>query len=118
MTIGTYPPLSLAEARKIAKRKLADVQRGSDPAAEAIEERRQAEGQDTFAWLAETYLEKHARAKKRPRSVKEDERNIQRELLSAWGERKASDISRKDVIALIDRIAERRRQSWPIEFRR
>jgi integrase len=106
-TIGTYPPLSLAEARKIAKRKLADVQKGGDPATEAIEERKALEGRDTFAWLAGLYLEKHARPFKRASSVREDERNISRELLPLWGSRKATDISRADVITLIEDVAER-----------
>jgi integrase len=106
-TIGTYPPLSLADARQIAKDKLADVQKGSDPAAQAVEERKAIEGSDTFAWLADLYLEKHAREFKKPSSVKEDERNIGKELLPLWGNRKATDITRADVISLIEGIAAR-----------
>lgn len=106
-TIGTYPPLSLADARQIAKDKLADVQKGKDPAAQAIEERKAIEGRDTFAWLADLYLEKHAREFKKPSSVREDERNIGKELLPLWGTCKAADISRAEVISLVEGIAAR-----------
>jgi integrase len=45
--------------------------------------------------------------KKRARSAHEDEKNIQRELLPAWGNMKANNIRRRDVIALVDGIASR-----------
>jgi integrase len=106
-TIGTYPPLSLADARQITKDKLADVQKGVDPAERGKEERRAAAGLDSFAHLAETYLVKHAREHKKPSSIREDERNIAKELLPIWGSRKATEITKADVISLIEDIAER-----------
>ena len=52
-TIGTYPPLSLADARELAKDKLADAQKGKDPAAE----KQQLREADTFKALADRYLD-------------------------------------------------------------
>lgn len=97
--VGTHPPLSLVDARAIAKGKLADVQRGEDPERDK-QEARQA---DSFADLAERYLVEHAKVHKK--TAAEDERIINRELLPEWRSRKASDISRRDVIALTDAIA-------------
>jgi integrase len=59
----------------------------------------------TFAELARLYIERHAKIKKR--SWAEDERIVNSELIPAWGHRKAADIARKDVIAVLDRIVER-----------
>lgn len=103
LTVGTYPPLSLADARDMAKAKLAEVQRGLDPATL----KQEARDADTFAAVAERYLAEHARVHKKASSVYEDEKILRRALLPAWGKRKAADIKRRDVIALVDGIATR-----------
>ena len=108
--IGTYPPLSLADARDLAKLELAKAQKGDDPAAEKqaakAEAAKAAEARGmTFGELAELYLERHAKVHKR--SWHSDELNIRRELLPSWGSRKAADITRAEVIALLDAIKDR-----------
>ena len=95
--------MSLVDARKQAKDALADVQKGIDPAAE----KQSARAADTFGALAARYLKEWAHEMKKPRSVKEDERNIKKDLLPLWGTRKANEIQRRDVIALVDGIAAR-----------
>jgi integrase len=101
MVLGTYPTLSLADARGRAASELREVQLGNDPA----EAKRDARAADTFGDLAALYLEKHAKVRKR--TWARDEYLCDRELLPTWRNRKAGDISRKDVIALLDRIVER-----------
>jgi integrase len=101
LTLGTFPPISLTDARGLARSALADVQRGKDPAT-TKQQRRTA---DSFGELAERYLREHAEPKKRASSVYEDRKLLKRELLPVWGARKAQDIARRDVIALVDRIA-------------
>jgi integrase len=101
LSVGTFPPISLADARGLARRALADVQRGKDPATT----KQQNRTADSFVELAERYLREHAEPKKRASSVYEDRKLLKRELLPAWGARKAQDIGRRDVIALVDRIA-------------
>jgi integrase len=101
LTLGTYPILNVADARDLAKIKLAEVQRGIDPATL----KRDSREADTFAALADRYMAEHARMKKRASSAHEDEKMLRRALLPAWGARKAADVSRRDVIALIDKIA-------------
>ena len=58
-----------------------------------------------MADLAEAYLEKWARPRKR--SAAEDERILRKDVIPAWGRRKAKDIARRDVIALLDAIVDR-----------
>jgi Arm DNA-binding domain len=80
LQLGTYPPLSLADARELAKDKLADVQKGGDPSSE----RRDARAAGTFAHLTERYLTEYAARNKKLSSIKEDTRNINRELVPLW----------------------------------
>ena len=101
LTLGEYPALSLADARDDARAKLVDVDRGDDPAAEKQADKAAM----TFAELAADYLERHA--KKVKRSWKEDERILTHDLLPAWGRRKAHEITRRDVMHLLDAIADR-----------
>lgn len=101
--LGKFPALQLAAAREKAKKLLAQVELGTDVAA-----MKQAElAADTFAMLARRYLDTHAALKKKASSIREDEKILKRELLPAWGPRKASDITKRDVIELIDNIAAR-----------
>jgi integrase len=99
-TLGTLPPLSLADARELARKALVDAATGNDPAAAKIEQR----AAPTFRELAVLYLDKHAPQK---RSAREDRRIIERELLPHWRAALAHDIRRADVIALLDGIASR-----------
>ena len=101
VSLGAYPTLSLADARRRAKRVLGEVANGQDPA-QRLEDARCA---DTFGDLSQLYLEKHSRAKKR--SWREDRRVIEKELLPSWRNRKAEAIRRRDVRELLEGIAER-----------
>jgi integrase len=105
MTFGTYPAMGLADARV----KLADARKllgqGIDPAESDIQSRKADRASATVAELAEAYLDKWARPRKR--SAAEDERILRKDVLPAWRRRKAQDITRKDVIAMLDAIVDR-----------
>lgn len=101
--LGHYPTLKLADARKAANEKLTDIIKGYDPAAQ----RRDKKEAPTFKELTEVYLRYHAKKKKKPQSIKEDCRVIDKDLIPAWGDRKADSIKRREVMDLLDRIAER-----------
>lgn len=101
LTLGTFPALSLADARQKAKDALQDVSKGIDPSAVKQAGRRA----ETFKELAAAYLERHAKRNKR--SWKKDERAIERDLNPAFGNRKVKSIKRQDVVRLLERIVER-----------
>ncbi len=103
LTLGPYPALGLADARALAKEKLHDVASGRDPAAEKQSARRA----ETFEDLAKEYMDRHAKVRKRERCWKEDQRQIDRELLPRWKLRKACEIKRRDVQELLDAIVGR-----------
>ena len=101
LTFGTYPSLSLADARAKANDTLRDVAHGKDPAAEKSAERRA----ETLGELAAEYIEKHAKPKKR--SWRTDELAFERDILPRWRHRKAGSITRREVARLLDDIVER-----------
>jgi integrase len=105
MTLGSYPAIGLADARiKLAEaRKL--FQSGIDPGDVEVQQRKAERVAETVEELAEAYLEKWARPRKR--SAAEDERILRKDVLPVWGRRKAKDIARRDVIALLDAIVDR-----------
>jgi integrase len=101
LTIGPYPALKLAEARKMARAAMGDVAHGDDPA-QNKQERRDAL---TFKYLTKSYLEM---AQKRHRRWDEAERIIKKDLLPEFGHRLLTDIRRSDVRELVENIARKR----------
>jgi integrase len=77
------------------------VAHGGDPA-QARRDGRQA---PTVAALATQYLELYAKIHKR--SWRGDARSLESDVLPAWGQRKAVDVRRRDVIMLLDQIVAR-----------
>lgn len=94
--IGTYPITGLAEARDAAKHALHGIAQGYDPAANRTQDRMA----DSFSDLAHEYLERHAKPNKR--SWREDERILNKDVLPKWKGLKAKDVTRKDVLKLLD----------------
>ena len=105
MTLGTYPTISLASVRVKHANAKELLAKGTDPGALHIEKRRAERQAETVQNLADEYLEKWARPRKK--SAAEDERILRKDVLPAWGTRKAKSITRRDVILLLDTIVER-----------
>lgn len=104
--IDEYPAISLDQARTTARQWLALLERGIDPKVEQ-EKARQAElrkQRTTFAHMAEAYIERHVR---KLRTARDTERDIRKELIGPWAARPVADITRYDVKALIQGIADR-----------
>ncbi len=99
LTLGTYGAITLDQARDLAKARLGEVVRGSDP----VEQRRKARQGETIHDLCTAYVERHAMRK---RSAHDDQRRIEQRILPAWGNRKADSITRADVAALHTKIGQ------------
>jgi integrase len=100
LTIGSTAKFGLADARDVARRILKDVAAGSDPLAA-----KRREDAESFGSVAALYIERHAIVKKR--SWQEDARILDHDVLPAWKDRPAREISRRDLIALLDKIVAR-----------
>jgi integrase len=103
LKLGPYPRVKLAEARQQAGTLRLNLAMGEDPQVK----KREAREAITFADLADEYLDKHARRKKKAGSCAEDERVIENELKPRWRDRTAANLRRRDVMDLLDTIVDR-----------
>jgi integrase len=108
LALGDYgrepPRLGLHDARKAAEGKLRAVAQGHDP----IEEGGGARRHLTVVQAFEEFTERYAKVHNKATTAAETEKIIQREILPRWRARKLQTISRRDIIALVDAIAEGR----------
>jgi len=101
LTLETYPALSLADARQQAMTARHTVAQGEDPALH----KQTLRHAPTVEIIAQQYLDLYAKVHKK--SWRADARLLAKEVLPQWGRRKASEISRWDVRALLDWLVER-----------
>jgi integrase len=99
--LGKYPAVSIEEARKRAREKQYLVDRGINPLEVIAEE----ESKLTVGQLADEYIDKWAKPRKR--SWKEDERILRVDVLPYWKDRNAEDIKKGDVVELLQRVYDR-----------
>ncbi len=101
--LGGYPSLSLAEARAAAREVQRQADAGEDPAMERADRRA---GRYTFKELADEVLEARA-MRTREATRLERTRILGKELLPVWGHRPAADITRREIVHLVEDIAKR-----------
>jgi integrase len=106
-TLGTYPAMSLAEARTVWRQARADIEVGRDPNVTKQNAPSGLFADVVLEWLAKDQAENRTRA--------EVARTVNKELLPAWGHRQTKDIGRRDVLDVLDAIVER---GSPVQARR
>ncbi|WP_177345236.1 integrase arm-type DNA-binding domain-containing protein [Pseudomonas sp. CC6-YY-74] len=102
MTLGQYPALSLADARAAAHRAAQLVEQGLDPGQKKVMELFEYRESPSVAEAVQTYI-KWAELNKK--SWKEDQRQLERELVEPLGRMKIQDVKRKQILALLDEKA-------------
>jgi integrase len=100
--LGEYPTVKLGEARTMALDKKHMVAHGIDPRIELRMAR--ARRQDTFETTAAEFIKRHASKNRRGEDTA---RIVERELLPIWGDRAISDITRRDVVEVLDGVMDR-----------
>jgi integrase len=113
LTLGRYPAMTVAEAHKAHGAAMAELEKGGDPGGSHVEARQEARRAPTVDGLIDEYLEKWAKPRKR--SWAKDEQRLKRHVSPAWGRCKAAQITRRDVISLLDEIVDR---GTPVEANR
>jgi integrase len=116
LSLGTYPHVSLADARAGAAERLADLQKGIDPREAETEARRAKAAEETeqqkadearkanlFAGVAETFIKRYVATKRTAGPIAQ---LVRRELVARWGAKPITDVGRGDVIAMIEEIGE------------
>jgi integrase len=106
-TIGEYrSPYTVDNARGEAVRLLAEVKAGRNPAEPRRTKRENGSNRGRlFSELATEFLERHA--KPNTRDWRKTEYLLRRDVFPFWSTRPAREISRQDVIELIDRVTDR-----------
>lgn len=107
-TIGPYPLFDLSAARSAAREALQMAARGRDPILEkkAAVEAAQAAERDTVRAVAAEYVERHLKPNSKPRYAAEAEALLRNHVVARWGDRRMSEIIRKDAIALTDALTD------------
>lgn len=104
MTIGTYPTISLSEARELHAKAMQEVERGIDPGVKQKEAKATRKAAPTVADLLEEYWAMELKATS---SGKARKRMVEKDALPVWGKRKVSTITRRDAVLLVDNVRER-----------
>ena len=107
LTIGSYPAIKPAQARREASAALERVRQGTDPGEEKRQRRLTATPEaDTFAAVLQDYLDRSGR-NLAPRTFKEVKRVLEREFLPTWHSRQIGTITRGDINRIVDGISAR-----------
>lgn len=100
MTLGKYPAVDLSDAREAARDALKLLDRGKDPLAKDDTESHKRKM--TVRAVVKEYITRYA--KPRNRTWKDTERTFDLYVLPEWKDRLISNITRHDVVMLIDSI--------------
>jgi integrase len=98
--IGKYPSMSLHEARELYRKATIAVSEGNDPAEAKLRLEETKRTAITVQALCADFIQKYAKEHKR--TWQEDERQLNRDVISAIGQRAAKDVTRKDINRLLD----------------
>ena len=110
LTLGRYPTVDLATARRRAQEALGDIAGGKDPAAvkQACKAAAKAERDtevDLVERVVELFIERHAKPK--TCDWRETERMLVNEVIGRWKGRRLSQITRAHVHEMLDEIIDR-----------
>ncbi|ANK79995.1 MAG: hypothetical protein TEF_03720 [Rhizobiales bacterium NRL2] len=103
MKLGSWPAMSVAEARQAWRDARNEVEVGKDPAAEKLEARRREP--DTVERVGEQFIEKWHRP--RNRTADEVARMLERHVYPVIGHREIGDIGRRDILDVLDKAEAR-----------
>jgi integrase len=105
IAIGLHGPFTVEKAREVAADLYEAVRKGGDPAEEhktAVERDR-----DTIERVIEEFMTRYMAGKGRARRyIAETRRNFDKHVLPRWRGRDLREITRRDVIELLDRIVD------------
>jgi integrase len=108
--LGEVGAITLGDARETTRRWLELIKLGRDPA--EIERRKREENRliasNTFGAVVDDFVIRHLRGKRKAAVV---EREIRKEL-AAWMTRPIAEITRRDVVELIEAIVDRPAQAY------
>ena len=103
LTLGRYPVLRLEDARRLANEALRSVAHGSDPQADKTA----ARDATTFQQALDQFIRLRCKRHNKPSTAKNTEDTLRSGFGKKWANRDMRDISKADVIKVIDGYSER-----------
>lgn len=97
LTIGTFPEMTVEQARRAVSEAVREIRDGKDPRAQKRKDRNEA----TFRDLFTHWIEMHAKVHKRTWQEDERQYNV---FLKQWAGRKLSSITKQDIQELHARV--------------
>ena len=108
LTLGRWPQLKPAQSRQRAIAALDEVRAGIDPG--RLKQQAKAESPrelDSIEALVHDYLRQHVKPNCSAGTYRNAKRMLEIDILKPWRGRRLDSITKRDAIALIDRITER-----------
>jgi integrase len=110
LTLGSFPALTLAQARRRAEEARGAIAKGADPAAAKTSARAAAKaekqaGEDLIENVVEKFIARHAEPK--TRDWKETRRLLEKNAVAKWKGRRLSTITLSQTHDLLDEIIDR-----------
>lgn len=102
LILGSFPAMTVEQARAEAKVKLADAARGEDPTVARQQEKEAL----TVQAALEEFMNLHVEAKRKPSTIRNYELQGRLHVLPAWGSIKVMDITPTHVVKLHHRLRE------------
>jgi integrase len=93
----------LAVARQRAHQALADISAGTDPMAE----KKRTDLRDPLPAAVEQFIAMHCERQNRPATTRETARLLRANFVPVWKHRDLTDITKRDVVAILDAIVAR-----------
>lgn len=117
LSLGTFPEVSLQQARRLRDNARADVEEGGDPAAEKRQKRLQAElaAKTTFELVATEYIQKMEREGRSPATIKKARWFL--ELLGGIAKRPIASITPHELLDVLKRVERRGHHETAIRLR-
>jgi hypothetical protein len=98
VVLGRYDAMSLAEAREQAETVLIALRRGEDPRVRADDT------DSTFGVVAEAFIARYVSKLRKPEKIKA---RIRRELISRWCDRAIKQVTRRDIVVMLDTVIDK-----------
>lgn len=117
LSLGTFPEVSLQQARRLRDNARADVEEGGDPAAEKRQKRLEAElaAKTTFELVATEYIEKMEREGRSPATIKKARWFL--ELLGGIAKRPIASITPHELLDVLKRVERRGHHETAVRLR-
>lgn len=108
-TLGTYPALSLKEARAAFNQIRVYIENGKDPSQEKRAQRLNARQGSTFKDIAKLYMRRHAELKLKPKTINEYQNQLSSDIYPFIGHRRVDneELTKRDLIICIDKVVDR-----------